>query len=78
VPLSLLLQVTLLILGITLIGIPLIPVALILFVIASVYFAYLATKSSMNLSDNGKIWITLVVATIGLWLVKAVVDGILS
>jgi ABC-type antimicrobial peptide transport system permease subunit len=77
VPLSLLLQVVVIVLGFTLIGIPLIPVALILFLIGSVYFAYLATKSSMNLSDNTKIWITLFVATIGLWIVKAVVDRVL-
>jgi hypothetical protein len=77
VPLSLLLQVVSFVLAITLIGIPLIPVAFILFLIGSVYFAYLATKSSMNLSDNTKIWLTLLVATVGLWVVKAVLERIL-
>ncbi|MGL4612161.1 MAG: YIP1 family protein [Trueperaceae bacterium] len=77
VPLSIVFGIITFVLVITIVGVALLPLVGILFLISNIYFAYLATKASMNLSNNSKIWLTLVLASIGLWLIQAVVSGIL-
>jgi hypothetical protein len=76
-PLSVLFAVLTLVLLITIIGIFLIPLVGIVAIIANVYFAYLAVQSSMNMHDNGKIWLTLILSGIGTWIVSGVLIGLL-
>ena len=75
-PLSVIVSVLTFVLVITLVGILLIPFVGILAIIANIYFAYLAVQSSMNLTDNGKVWLTLILAGIGSWVIGGVLTGI--
>lgn len=76
-PINVLVAVISLILLITLIGIFLIPFLTIGALVISVYFAYLAVQSSMNLRESGKTWITLAVAFVGTLIASMVIAGIL-
>jgi hypothetical protein len=76
VPLSLIVSILSFLLVITIIGILLVPVLLILGLIANVYFAYLAARSSMNLPAGGKVWLTLILAALGTWLVQVIIGWI--
>lgn len=61
---------------ITLIGIFLLPLLGIAAIVVNIYFAYLAVQSSMNLKESGKIWITLIAAGVGAFLVNVIVSAI--
>ncbi len=76
-PLTVIFAAITLILVITVVGILLVPVVGILAIIANVYFAYLAVQSSMNLTDNGKVWVTLILAGLGSFLVGLLLAGLL-
>lgn len=76
-PLSVVFAALTLVLLITLIGIFLIPLVGIIAIIANIYFAYIAVQSSMNMTDNGKIWLTLILAGVGTWLVSGLLIGLL-
>ena len=75
-PLAVVLAVLTLIMVITIIGIFFIPLLGIAFLIANVYFAYLAVRSSMNLTSNGKTWGTLILAAVGAAVFDIVVTAI--
>ena len=77
VPIGILVALVTLLLVITLIGIVFIPLLAILALVFNVYLAYLAVQASMNMSDTGKIWITLIAAAVGSWVATAVVAAIL-
>ncbi|MER3444565.1 YIP1 family protein [Calidithermus chliarophilus] len=77
-PLSVLLGIATLILIITLIGILLLPLLFLAFLAVNIYFGYLAVQSSMNLTESGKIWITLIGAAAGSFLVSIVIGAILG
>jgi hypothetical protein len=74
-PLSVLFSVLTFVLVITLIGIFFVPFVGILAIIANIYFAYLAVQSSMNMRDSGKIWLTLILAGLGSWIVGGLLLG---
>jgi Yip1 domain len=76
VPLNIAFALLSLVLIITLIGILLLPLVGILAIAANVYFAYLAVQSSMNMTDTGKVWLTLVVAFVATLVVTFVITGI--
>ncbi|MER3481417.1 MAG: hypothetical protein C4327_13365 [Meiothermus sp.] len=76
-PLTVLFSVLTLLLIITLIGIFLVPLLGIVTLAANVYFAYLAVQSSLNLREGGKIWLTLLVAAVGTFLVNLIVGAII-
>ncbi len=78
VPLSILFAVVMFVLLITIVGICLIPFVLLAWVIASVYFAYLAVQSSMNLIERSKIWITLAAAAIVMLVVGTIITNLLT
>ncbi len=77
-PLTVVFAAITLILVITLVGILLVPVVGILAIIANIYFAYLAVQSSMNMTDSGKVWITLILAGLGSFLVSLLLAGLLN
>jgi hypothetical protein len=77
-PLSVLFGILTLLLIVTLVGIVLLPLVIPLAIAVNVYFAYLAVQSSMNLRESGKIWITLIAAAVGTFLVNLVIRAILS
>lgn len=77
-PLTVIFAAITLILVITLVGILLVPFVGILAIIANIYFAYLAVQSSMNLTDSGKVWITLILAGLGSFLVSLLISGLLN
>ncbi len=72
-PLSVIFAALALVLLITIIGIFLIPAVAIAALAANIYFAYLAIQSSMNLPAGSKVWLVLLVAAIGSFLVNLVV-----
>lgn len=76
-PITVLFSVLTLLLIITLIGIFLVPLLGLVTLAANVYFAYLAVQSSMNLRESGKIWLTLLVAAVGTFIVDLIVGAIL-
>jgi len=76
-PVSVLFAAITLVLLITIVGILFIPIVAILALIANIYFAAIATKTSMNLEDQSKIWITLIVASLGWMVVQAFVSKFL-
>jgi hypothetical protein len=76
-PLTIIFAAITLILVITLVGILLVPVLGILAIVANIYFAYLAVQSSMNLTQNSKIWITLILAGLGSLAVSFLLSGLL-
>lgn len=73
VPIALALTALNFLLAITIIGLLLVPLALLAAVVAQVYFAYLAVQSSMNLTDRAKVILTLVVAAVGTLLAQGLV-----
>jgi Yip1 domain len=75
-PLSVIFSVLSFVLVITLVGIFFLPFLGILAIIANIYFAYLAVQSSMNLRDTSKVWLTLILAGIGSWVIGALLTGI--
>ena len=75
-PLAVVLAVLTLIMVITIIGIFFIPLLGIAFLVANVYFAYLAVRSSMNLERGGKTWGTLILAGLGAFVFNIVVGAI--
>jgi hypothetical protein len=77
-PLTVVFAAITLVLIITLVGILLVPVVGILAIIANIYFAYLAVQSSMNLTDSGKVWITLILAGLGSFLVSLLLARLLN
>ncbi len=74
-PLSVLFSAIIFVLVITIVGILFIPFVAIIGLIANVYYAYTAAQSSLNLTDKSKIWITLIVASLGWMVVKAFVSN---
>jgi len=76
VPIWLAVAVLTFLLVITIIGIIFLPLLLLAAVAASVYFAYLATQSSMNLTPASGLWTILILAGIGSWLASVVVNAI--
>jgi hypothetical protein len=77
-PLTVLFAALSLVLLITIVGILLIPFVGIAAIIANIYFAYLAVQSSMNLTDTGKVWITLILAGLGSFVVSWLLTIFLS
>jgi Yip1 domain len=77
-PLAVLFAALTLVLVITLVGIFLLPFVGIAAIIANIYFAYLAVQSSMNIKEGGKIWITLLLAGLGSFVVGLLLSGLLS
>jgi hypothetical protein len=77
-PLSLLGRILTLVFFITIIGIFFLPLLALAFVAAYVYFGYLAVQSSMNLTDRGKIWITLGGAAIITWIGNILINNIFT
>jgi len=57
---------------ITIVGILLVPFVTLASLIAAVYFAYIAVKSSMNIQDRGKAAITLIAAFFGTLVVNII------
>lgn len=76
-PLSVLFGILALLLIITIIGIFLLPLLVPLAIAVNVYFAYLAVQSSMNLTESGKIWLTLIAAAVGTFLTNVIIRAIL-
>lgn len=76
VPMSVLGAIATLILFITIIGILLIPILAIVVLIANAYFAYLAVQSSMNMKEQGKLLLTLVIAVIGSALIQGLITSL--
>lgn len=72
-PLSVIFAALTLLLVITIIGIILVPAVALAALAANVYFAYLAIQSSMNLPAGSKVWVVLIVAAVGSFLVNMVV-----
>lgn len=77
VPISLVATILTIVLTITLIGILLVPLVALAALVAQVFFAYVAVKSSMNMNDNGRVWITLIVSAVATGIVNWIVRGIL-
>jgi hypothetical protein len=77
-PLTVLFAALTLVLVITLVGIFLLPFVGIAAIIANIYFAYLAVQSSMNLTDTGKVWITLILAGLGSFVVSWLLAAFLN
>jgi hypothetical protein len=78
IPLQIVAAVIGLILTITLIGIFLLPLLGLAALAASIYFAYLAIQSSMNMSDSTKIIITLLAGIIAAAIVSGIVGAIFA
>ncbi|MDX2006787.1 MAG: YIP1 family protein [Meiothermus sp.] len=78
VPVSVVAAVGSLILVITVIGVLLIPALLLAAVAANVYFAYLAVQSSLNLTQSGPIWTTLIVSAIGSFIANFAIANLFS
>lgn len=76
-PITVLFSLVALLLIITLIGIFLLPLLGLVTLAVNVYFAYLAVQSSMNLRESGKIWLTLLVAAVGTFVVDRIVGAII-
>jgi hypothetical protein len=77
-PLTVLFAALSLVLVITIVGIFLLPFVGIAAIIANIYFAYLAVQSSMNLTESGKVWITLILAGIGSFVVSLLLAGLFA
>jgi len=77
-PLSVAFSVAALLLVITVVGIFLLPLLGIAALVLNVYFAYLATQSSLNLEPGGKTWSVLLLAALGSFLVSFLVAAILG
>lgn len=77
-PLSVLFSVVTLVLILTLVGILLVPLVALAALVVEVYFAYLATQSSMNLQPGGSTWGVLVLAALGSFVLNLIVAAILG
>jgi len=77
-PLAVLLGVVSLALAITIVGIVLIPVAFLAFLVLDVWFAYMATQASLNLTPGWPTWSVLLVAALASFLVNGVISAILA
>ncbi|WP_027483597.1 YIP1 family protein [Deinococcus pimensis] len=77
VPISIVVAVLTFLLAVTIVGILLIPLVLLAGLVASVYFAYLAVQSSMNLRGTSTVAVILVVAAVVSWVVQVVLGRIL-
>ncbi len=76
-PLSVLISIVTLILILTLVGVLLIPLVAIAGIALNVYFAYLATQSSMNLAPGGQTWGVLALAALASFLLNAAIGALL-
>lgn len=76
-PLAVLSYIVIFILAITIIGLLLIPLVAIAVLVLNIYFAYMAIQSSMNLTEQSKILLTLVAAGIGTLFIQTVVGLVL-
>jgi len=76
-PLSVLISVITLILVLTLVGVLLIPLVAIAGIALNVYFAYLATQASMNLSPGGQTWGVLLLAALASFVLNAAIGALL-
>ena len=77
-PLAVIFGILTFVLLITIIGILLIPVVGILAIVVNIYFAYLAVQSSMNLPPSGKVWMVLLLAAVGSFVVNIIIGAILT
>ncbi len=77
-PLSMIGRIAALLLTITIVGICALPFLAIAIVAAYVYFGYLAIQSSMNLTDRGKVWITLGAAAIATIVGNIVINSLFT
>lgn len=75
-PLAVLVSVVTLILVLTVIGVLLVPLVAIAGLVVEVWFAYMATQSSMNLEPGRQTWVVLVLAALGSALVSLVIGAI--
>ena len=76
-PMAAIFAVIALLLIITLVGILLLPLLPVAMLVVNLYFAYLAIQSSMNMRESGKIWLTLLVAAVGTFVVDLIVGAII-
>lgn len=77
-PLSVLFSLASVVLVITIVGVFLLPLVGIAALVLNVYFAYLATESSLNLEPGGKTWSVLLLAALGSFLVSFLVALIIG
>lgn len=75
-PLSVIFALVTLILVITLIGIFLVPLVAIAYLVVVIWLSHMVVQTSMNISDSGKAWITLVVAAIGSFIVNWIIGAL--
>lgn len=75
-PVWLAVAVLVFVLLITIVGILLVPFVVIAALVLTVYLAYLAVRSSMNLGDQGKALLTLGLAAVGTFVAQAIVNRI--
>lgn len=75
-PLSVLFALATLILVITLIGIFLVPLLAIAYLVVVIWLSHMAVQTSMNISDSGKAWITLILAAIGSFIVNWIIGAL--
>ena len=75
-PISVIAAVGSLILVITVVGILLVPLLVLAAVAANVYFAYLGVQSSLNLTQSGPIWTTLIVSAIGSFIANIAIGSL--
>lgn len=75
-PLSVLIALVTLLLILTLIGVLLLPLVALAGIALNIYFAYLAVQSSMNLTESGKVWTTLILAGLGAFVFNLIVAAI--
>ncbi len=76
-PLSVLFAVLTLLLVITLIGVVFLPLVGLAALAANLYFAYLAVQSSMNFKESNKVWATLLLAGLGVFVFNLIIGAIL-
>lgn len=77
-PLSVLFSLVTLVLVVTLVGILLVPLVALAALVVEVYFAYIATQSSMNLPPGGSTWGVLILAALGSFVLNLIVAAILG
>lgn len=78
VPIGLLGAVLALVLAISIVGLLLIWAVPLVIIAAYIYYGYLAVQSSMNIHDNGKAIVTMLVAGAATFVVQIVVSSVLS
>lgn len=77
-PINVLAAVLSFLLVITLVGIFLVPILAIAVLVANIYFAYLATQSSLNLPAGSSTWVTLILAGLASFVLSTVLGGFLG